>query len=175
MKKYKVVGSSKTEFMGIEMDIMFDDVSIGKQCEVFGTQFTITQPGKILVLSHKDWVLTLQELPPEEIVIPPHTIKDSAELRINYEVDVFLEPKHIRLTPTDRLTDEGVTFECLYKFLLAEWKYIFNLTGVMFPFGYDIDTQVMLFKDSWNYDSIESFVYMREGSYTRLDANGRII
>lgn len=176
MKKYKVVGSSKGEFMGITMNIVFDDISLGKTCEVFGKTFTITQTGMIMILSNKDWVLTLQEIP-EPVVDPwQKVIVQSKDLRINHEVDVFLKPKLIKLSETDRLKkDYGVTLLCLYQFLYNEWKYIGMASGVAFPFEYDPPNKLFIMRDEWNFDSLNSISLFREGSFSRYNSDGRCI
>ena len=176
MTKYKIVGSSKDEFLGIEMNIVFDDIEIGKVCEVFGTQFTITQTGAILILSNKDWVLTLQEVP--QVVTDPWTkvIRKPSDLRINHEVDVFLKTKLIKLSETDRLkSDYGVTFLALYKFLQNEWRYIQSASGVAFPFEYDAENKLFIMRDEWNFDSLDSISLTREGSFSRYNSSGRCI
>lgn len=176
MQKYKVVGSTKTEFMGIEMNIVFDDITIGKVCDVFGETFTITQTGAVLILSNKDWVLSLQEIP--QVKTDPWTkiIRTPQDLRINHEVDVFIKPKLIKLSETDRLkSDYGVTLLALYKFLKSEWKYIKASTGVAFPFDYDAENKLFIMRDEWNFDSLESISLFREGTFSRYNSAGRCI
>ena len=175
MKKYRVIGSSDPAFMNIEMNIVFDDISMGKTCEVFGTLFTITQTGKVVVLSSPTWVLSLQLIPVKnEEKSWGHRISDPKELRVNHEVDVFLGNKTIRLTITDRLQDAGITFECLFKFLRNEWKYIEQLSGVAFPFEYDKELKLFTMRDEWNFEEgSERLVF--DGSFSRWDAEGRCI
>jgi len=176
MKKYKVVGSSQGQFLGIEMNIVFDDITMGKSVEVFGKTFTITQTGKIIILSNKDWVLTLQEVPTP--IIDPWTkvITNPSDLRINHEVDVFLKTKLIKLSDTDRLKkDHGVTLLCLFQFLQNEWKYIGAASGIAFPFEYDPANKIFIMRDEWNFDSLNSISLFREGSFTRYNSSGRCI
>jgi len=174
LKRYKVVGTSKPEFMDIDLNVVFDDISIGKKCEVFGYTFTITQTGTVLVLANPDWVLTLQELP-EEIVQDSwgHIVIDHTELRINHEVDLFFaDIKEVKISSTDRI-ENGVTFKCLFDFLVNEWKYISHLTDIPFPFEYDRKFNLLVLQDEWNI--VGDFILLREGSFTRYNADGRCI
>lgn len=176
MKKYKVVGSSRPEFMNIEMSLVFDDISIGKQCEVFGTRFTITQPGKILVLSNEDWVLTLQELEAPKPITWTTTIDNHRDLRVNFEIDLFFDRKAIRLNRTERLSDKnGVTVRCVYLWLRNEWKYIGPTINKPFPFRWDEENLLMSLLDEWNFDGLETISLLREGSFSRYSADGRCI
>ena len=177
MKKYKVIGSSDPAFMNIEMNFVFDDISMGKTCEVFNNTFTITQTGKIIVLSSEKWVLTLLDITPEVLEDKWNkTITNPKDLRINHEIDIFVEKKLIKINTTDRLTHTNrTTYECLYKFLKNEWKYIHSMTGVSFPFEYDHALKLFTMRDEWNFDSGNSFKHMTEGSYSRYAADGRCI
>ncbi len=177
MKRYRVVGSSKSEFMDIEMNITFDDISIGKTCEVFGYRFTITQTGMVLVLANPDWVLTVQEVNIPVTIVWEKCIIDPVDLRINHEVDVFLKDKLIRLTETDRLkVDHGMTYGALFHFLKKEWQFIGHSTiGVAFPFDYDPNYKLFTMRDEWNFDSTDAVFLLRDGSFSRYSSDGRCI
>ena len=176
MKKYRVVGSSKPEFMNIEMNIVFDDVTIGKPCEVFGHQFVITQNGKVIILSSETWVMSLLEIEIPKKAEWQYKLTNHKDLRINHEVDIFVEKKVIKLSETERLRgDNGVTFLCLFNFLRCEWKYIERLSGVAFPFDYDQEYDLFIMRDEWNFDSLSTIKLLREGSFSRYNSSGRCI
>ena len=173
MKRYKVVGSSKSEFMDIDVNVVFDDTSMGKQCEVFGHMFTITQTGMIMILSHPDWVLTLQELDPEPVEEYRGMITNYEHLRINHEIDLYFGQKEIKITRTDRLDDEGVTFKCLHEFLQSEWRFLSSMVKGPFPFAYKDEWKLFILDDSWNI--VGDVDLLREGSFSRYNAEGRCI
>jgi len=176
MKKYRVVGSTKEEFLNIEMKIVFDDDRIGTNCSLFGTEFVITQTGKAMILSSKDWVLSLLELPELNVDLWQKTLVDPKDLRFNLEIDIFIEKKTIRIQTTDRLKEEhGVTLECIYKCLKNEWKFISSLSNTPFPFEYKLDDLLFIMRDSWNFDSLKSISLTREGSFSRYNSEGRCI
>ena len=176
MKKYKIVGSSDQAFMNIEMNIVFDDISIGKNCEVFGKVFTITQTGKCIVLANSDWVLTLLEIDnPDNEIKWGHRISDSNDLRINHEVDIFIRDKIIKISKTDRLGESGVTFRALFEFLQKEWRYIGELINSNFPFEYDSELKLFTMREEWNFDSNESSSLVKDGSFSRYNSDGRCI
>jgi len=60
--KYTIVDSTKKEFEGISFTFEPECDIIGSVVNVLGSDFTITQNGKIFVLASKDWNLTLLEL-----------------------------------------------------------------------------------------------------------------
>ena len=175
--KYKIVSSTNLAFVNVELFLTFDNPFIGQSCEVFGEQFTITQTGVITVIANKDWVLTLQELPPE---IKERQwgglITQSKDLRVNFEIDIFLKDKHIRVSKTDRLTDEGgVTMKAIAHFLIKEWPRVESVSGVSCPFVWDDKFKVLFMHDSWNFENLASIILTREGSYTRYNKEGRAI
>lgn len=174
MKKYKVVGSSDPTFMNIEMNIVFDDISIGKGCEVFNHQFTITQTGKCVILSSETWVLTLLEIEEKAESKWGHLLTNPEDLRINHEIDIYIKDKIIQLTKTDRLTDNGVTYRCVYEFLKNEWKYVSQMVDVSFPFEYQDDPKLFTLRNEWNFGG-ESQLLLRQGSHSRYNSEGKCI
>lgn len=161
--------------MDMDMNILFEDINIGKECEVFGSKFTITQTGRVLILSNPDWVLTLLELePPVEEGLWGHMIVDPSDLRVNHEIDIFLQDKkQVRITSTDRIEENGVTFKCIFKFLKLEWGFISQLVDTKFPFEYNEEFDLLVFNDEW--DLIGDIDLLREGSFSRYDSTGRCI
>jgi hypothetical protein len=173
MKRYKIVGTSKPEFMGIDISLVFDDISIGKSCEVFGYTFTITQTGMVLILSNSDWVLTLQELPPTNEDLWTETITDIKDLRINHEVDLFFKPKELMLTSTERIENHGVTHQCLFEFLKNEWQFVSHLTDIPFPFDFNYEFDLLMLNDEWKI--VGDITLLRKGSFSRYASDGRCI
>jgi len=176
-QKYKVVSSSKPEFNNIELFFVFDDPQPGKVVEVFGHRFTITQTGKLTVLSSESWVLTLQEItPPEDTPYGRGPIINWRDLRINFEVDVFPSTKKIRLQETDRLTlEHGVIMQALALFLIHNWGQIESAYGIPCPVEWNADYNVMYLRDNWNLDGLSSVQLTRSGSFTRYNEDGRVI
>ncbi len=172
MKKYKVISSSRPEFTNIEMNIVFDDIYIGKNCEVLGTMFKITQTGQCIVLANEDWVLTLFELPEEKIEKWTETITDPRDLRINHEIDLFFKPKELKIIKTERIK-HGLTYECLYRFLKNEWKFISHLVDTPIPFDYNEEFRLFILNDEWNL--IGDTVLIKNGSFSRYNKEGRCI
>lgn len=177
--KYRIVSSTKPEFMNIELFLTFDNPYPGKGCSVFGHDFTITQAGeKLIVIVSEDWVITLEVLAPEKPVkVWGPMIEDPNDLRINFEVDVFLgDKKKIRINETDRLTQAGgVKMEALAKFLMREWPRIESVSGIACPVGWDDEYQVMYLRDCWNLDGLTSVALTRHGSFTRYNESGRVV
>ena len=62
MSTHKIVSSTKKEFENIEFTFEPECVTIGTVVNVLGSDFKITQNGKIFVLVSKEWNLTLLEL-----------------------------------------------------------------------------------------------------------------
>ncbi len=62
MSTHRIIDSTKKEFEGIEFTFEPECVTIGTTVNVLGSDFKITQNGKIYVLVSKDWNLTLLEL-----------------------------------------------------------------------------------------------------------------
>jgi len=174
-EKFKVVTSTKPEFTGIEMHLVMDDPKPGDGCEVFNQQFVITQTGKLTVLSSEKWVMTLEKLddPKPEF---EGRITNWKDLRINFEVDLFLDRKHIRLSETDRLNkDNGVTYKALAEFLIREWPRVRSVSGVPCPVSWDDANRIMYLYDNWNFEDLASISLARCGSFTRYNESGRII
>jgi len=174
--KYKVVSSTKKEFSNIELYLTFEDPQPGQGCEVFGHKFTITQTGKLTVLSSDNWVLTLQLLEEPRAKEWGDLITDPDDLRFNFEVDVFLEKKTVRVQETDRLTmDGGVSMKALALFLINNWRHIQAATDVLCPFEWHDDDNLLYMFDSWNLDGLESVMLTRNGSFTRYNESGRCV
>lgn len=176
-KKYKIISSTNPAFLNIELYLTFDNPYVGQSCEVFGKKFTITQTGVITILSSEGWVLTLQEMPPDVTERQwGGLITNPNDLRINFEVDIFLKKKLIRLSQTDRLTEAGgVTMKAVAQFLINEWPRVESVSNISCPFMWDDEYKVLFMHDSWNFENIASISLTRQGSYTRYDENGRVI
>jgi len=158
-RKYKVQGSSRQELMGIEINLVLEDDSIGTEIKVLGGTFSITQNGPILVLVNPDWCLTLQDITPEETKVP--------SLVINKNLEIFFETKEI-------LIGIKCTYEELFNVLKSEWNLAGKLMKVSLPFEYNQELKLFTFKDEWNF-SQGSLQLMTAGSYSRIDKSGRNI
>ncbi len=159
-KKFKVMGSSREEFMSIEIDMVIDDESIGASCNVLGGSFTITQNGKILVLADKEWVLTLMD-------ITPVVIKEKPKLVINKNLDIFFKTKEIEV-------QQKCTYLELFNALKKEWLIAGALSNEPFPLEYDEELKLLTFKNSWGFAN-DSMLNMTDGSFSRLSEDGRSI
>ena len=89
-KKFVVmssIGEGKEFMTGIEFDFVIEDDSIGTNANCLGGTFVISQNGKIMVLSSKDWVLTIMEkgVPKEEKV---RTFEVNKDYEIFFEINV---------------------------------------------------------------------------------------
>lgn len=158
-KRYKVMGDTKNTFLSIELDLVIEDDTIGKEINVLGGNFKITQNGPILVLAEPDWVLTLQDITPEEEKVVP-------KLKINDTLEIFFEPKTIEVSI-------DCTYEELYYFLKDEWKLLSTLKNVgEFPFEYSNRLKLFTFKDDWGFAE-GSFKYLLNGSYAQINSQGR--
>ena len=159
-KKYKVMGDTKGTFLSVEFDLVLEDDTIGHDCNVLGGTFTITQNGKILVLTNPDWCLTLMDITPAPKVVVP-------SLAINTTLDIYFETKEIAVRCR-------ATYKELYEFLKNEWVMAGALSASPFPLEYDEDLKLLTFKDEWGFEE-GSFKFMKEGSYSRLNVAGRNI
>ncbi len=159
-KKYKVMGDSKNAFMGIELDLVLTDDSIGADCSVLNGKFKITQNGKILVLAEKEWTLTLMDITP----VPE---KDVPKLVINDTLEIYFETKEIAVKCK-------CTYEELYYALREEWKMAGKLVMEPLPFDYSERLQLFTFKDDWGFEN-GNFSLLTGGSFSRIGLNGRNI
>jgi len=176
MTKYKIVDSTDKKFVNMELAHHFEDAAIGSKHKILDHEFEITQNGKALILSSPTWVLSLLEIPQTVQFKIPN------DLRINHEVDVFLDTKIITIRETDRLTKSaGLTIKRLYDFLRNEWKYIKMLSGVQFPLEYYETINagktypLLILNDSWNIQPLEAISLLRDGSFIRKNAEGKVI
>ncbi len=159
-KKYKVMGDTKDNFLGIEFDLVIENDDIGNVINVLGGTFTITQNGQILVLSEPKWVLTLQDITPVPVLEKP-------KLVINETVEIFFGDKTIEVKI-------DTTYEELFYFLQKEWKLIKNvLTDTILPFDYSERLQLFTFKNDWGFKLGKTFSHMSGGSFAQLNAAGR--
>jgi hypothetical protein len=176
--KYRIVSSTKSEFLNIELYMTLDKPYPGKGCSVFGHDFTITQVGKYVTLASATWVITMEELEPEVFKkVWGAMITDPSDLRINFEIDIFLGThKSIQIHETDRLTQEGgVTMKALAKFLIKQWPQIKSISGIQCPVVWDYKYKVMYLRDNWNLSNLASIALTREGSFIRYDESGRVV
>ncbi len=160
MKKFKVVssvGEGKEFFNNVDFELKFDSEEIGAECFCLGNKFTITQNGKIFVLVNSDWVLTIQDITPEELPEVPSLI-------VNKNIEVYLETKEIEVKVK-------CTYSELYNFLLLEWRNINEVSPIQFPLELRENGNLLL-KDSWN---IKGFDLISEGSFERQNSQLRSI
>ena len=152
-------GSSRAEFMGIEINLVLDNDNIGEEVNVLGGTFKITQNGPILVLTNSDWCLTLQDITPNETKVE--------SLVINKNLEIFFETKEI-------LVGLKCTYKELFKVLKSEWKLAGKLMNISLPFDYDDELKLFTFNNEWNF-APGSLQLMTSGSYSRINASGRNI
>jgi hypothetical protein len=176
--KYKIVSSTEKQYENIEIPLMLE-TELGSECSVLGGTFTVTQSGGgIIILSNKDWVMTLQEIyeAPKEPVVT--FIDDPKYLRINKEVDLFFDTLEIRLNiGHGYLTEEhGLTYASLYKFLMNEWKTIANLfpENKALPMEHEPGTNNYCLINGWNWFA-DYTLLLKDGCWSRKDLMGRHI
>jgi len=168
MAKYKVmssVGEGKEFMNGIEFDYIIDNEAIGTEVKCMGGEFKITQNGKILVLSDKDWVLTVMKQP------EPEEAKETFD--VNKDWDMFFETKTFRINET-KLVREGITYKKFFEAVREEWKAVEKLRVDPFPMKFDYAFKSLVFTHGWSWDG-DDYMYLQEGSWGREDKDGRSI
>ena len=159
MKKYIIKGSSRPEFLDIELPLNIDD-TIGSKCNVLGSEFTVTQNGKILVLVNDIWCLTLMDITPEPVVEKP-------KLEVNKTLEIYFKTKEIEIK-----TD--CTYKELFEAIANEWELIEGLVSEPLPLEYNEDLKLLVFRNEWNITK-GSLKHLTNGSYTRYNKAGRSI
>ncbi len=162
-KKYTVmssVGEGKDFMTGIEFDFVIYDDSIGNKVNCLGGAFTISQNGKIMVLTNKDWVLTIMEkdVPKEEKV---------RTFEVNKDYEIFFKTKTI-------LVRNECTYEELFRSLKEEWRLAGSLIAETLPFEYNKQMKLFTFLNEWNFEG-ESMMLIRDGSFSRKTIAGNNI
>lgn len=160
-KRYKVEGDTKNTFLGIELDLVLDDETIGSDVNVLGGSFKITQNGKILVLAEPDWVLTLMD------VTPPPPEPEKPKLEVNKTFEIYFGTKEIEVKI-------DCTYEELYYALEQEWKMAGALSAEKLPCDYSERLKLFTFFRDWNFAD-GSLKHMKQGSFSRKNMNGRNI
>ena len=179
MERYKIVSSTETQYVDIELPLEFDEVTQQDDFMVLGKWYVVTQlGGGIVILSNKDNVMTLQQQDPPKPTEPEITvIDDPSQLQINREIDIFFETKEIRFNFQGNLTKEhGMTYDALYRFLQKEWVTIAKAYPEysIFPMEHAEGTNNYCFLDSWNW--LEDYtLFLKDGCWSRKDAMGRHI
>lgn len=158
-KRYKVQGDTRNTFIGIELDLVIENDEIGESVEVLGGTFEITQNGKVLVLSSPEWVLTLQDITPSSETEP-------TKLKINETIDIFFDTKEIDVRVE-------CTYEELFYFLQNEWKMAGALAAEPFPFDYSERLKLFTMNNEWNFSKDNGIKYVRKGSFSRNNKDGR--
>ena len=159
MKKYAIKSSSLPGFLDIELPLEIDE-TIGGKCNVLGSEFTITQNGKILVLVNEKWCLTLMDITPEPVVEKP-------KLEVNKTLEIYFKTKEIEIK-----TD--CTYKELFETIENEWNLIEGLVSEPLPLEYNEDLKLLIFRNEWNITD-GSLKYLKSGSYTRYNKAGRSI
>jgi len=159
-KRFQVQGDSKNTFMNIELDLVIEDDSIGATCSVLGGTFKIIQNGIILVLTDKDWCLTLVDITPKIQEIAPKLTANE-----NLLIDTKLKEIDVQCK---------CTYEELYYELESEWKFLQVATGEPIPFDYSERLQLFTFKESWGFKD-NNFDNVSVGSFSRINEQGRNI
>jgi len=171
--KYKVISSigKDKEFMnGIEFEQEFSNEIIGSEVFVLGGKFNISQNGKILVLTNKDWVLTImkEELTSQET---KETLEVLEVLEVNKDYEIFFETKTIQIKNTT-LIQNGITYKDFFEAIEKEWKNIQRLTTFHFPLKFNYDFNQLIFLDGWSWGG-NDFSLLRQGSWGRETTDGR--
>jgi len=169
--KFKVVGDSKNTFMDIEFDMDNKDYNVGDTVSVLGGTFTVQQAGNILVLKEKDkqgidvWMLSIMDITEPEV-----TEEDEQKLKVGDTIDIYFDKKEISVRVK-------CTYEELFYFLQNEWKAISQLpvADKALPFEYTNRLKQFVFKNGWNFDKQYGFMYVNDGSYSRISVDGRSI
>jgi len=170
--KYKVQSDTSNQFTGIEIDYVIEDFTIGRELMFLGENYTLKQNGLILVLGNKDRVITIQELKQKEEPLWSKMLRKE-DLRINHEVEIYFETKEIQLKNSERLGKNGTSFQALFDLLQAEWKMAGVLSSHPFPLEMR-EHNNLLFKDEWAL-AAGSLEFLRKGSFTRVNSDGRTI
>jgi len=169
MAKYKVmssVGEGKEFMTGIEFDYIIDNEELGTEVKCMGGDFKITQNGKILVLSDKDWVLTIMKQPePEDLEVE--------KFEVNKDWDMFFETKTFKLNDTP-INRKKITYEQFFEAVREEWKHVEKLRTDPFPMKYDYGFKQLVFTHGWGWNS-DDFKYLIGGSWGKESADGRSI
>jgi len=159
-KTYRVDGDTKNTFNGITLELVIEDEKIGAKVNVLGGSFVITQNGKILVLSSDEWCLTLFDITPEKK-------EEKPKLKINENLDLFLEVKEIKVSVK-------CTYLELYEKLKEEWSFIQTINGEKCPFRYNDEMKLLTLENRWNLTG-ESIQFLTDGSFDRKSEDGRSI
>lgn len=176
MKKYEIMSSTNNMFpVGMEVPIDLDGLVIGDKVQFLTDMCTVTQDKNIIMINRDrdpeipgDFgaVYTLRVI--EDKIVNPYPRKVSADriddLRINKEIDLFMETKEIMISPTDRITRaHGVTIEALFEFLKREWALVNTVSNVKFPLEMEENNNLVLW-DGWHFAK-GSAMFLIEGSW----------
>jgi hypothetical protein len=169
MAKYKVmssVGEGKEFMNGIEFDYIIDNEELGTEVKCMGGDFTISQNGKILVLTNPDWVLTIMKQPePEE--------ENIETFDVNKDWDIFFETKTFKIHDTP-ITRKQITYADFFEAVREEWKHVEKLRADPFPLKFNYDYNSLVFTHGWGWEG-DDFKYLIEGSWGQEDKDGRSI
>jgi len=160
MKKYKIISSTKQEFEGIEIPLDDKGYSVASNVSMFGNTFVVAQNGSIVVLTSKDWCITLQDITPVPVVEGPKLI-------VNDTLEIYLETKEIEVKCK-------ATYRELYDVLIKEWGFINTLDSEPFPCEYDKGLKLLIFNNDWKLTDA-SVLNMLDGSYSCKNKDGRYV
>jgi len=160
MKKYKIINSTKQEFDGIEIPLDDSEYSVASNVFMFGNAFVVIQNGSIIVLTRKDWCITLQDITPKSVVEEPKLI-------VNDTLEIYLETKEIEVKCK-------ATYKELYDVLIKEWGFINTLDSEPFPCEYDKGLKLLTLNNDWKLTDT-SILNMLDGSYSCKSKAGRYV
>jgi hypothetical protein len=175
MSLYKIISTTEKQFNGVIMPID-DSVKQGDDINVLGMILNVTQcGGGIITLANKTTAIVFQRQ--EEQESKPECVKDPSKLKINREVDLFFETKEIRLNIRNNLTEDlGLTYDCLYRFLLKEWETISKAFPeyAPLPMEHEPNTNNYCLINGWNWFK-DYTLLLKEGCWSRKNIQGRHI
>lgn len=170
MAKFKVmssVGEGKEFMNGVEFEQTLNE-NVGTEVSVMGGHFKVLQNGKILVLSNKDWVLTIMKQ--DE---PGPEIDESEKIEANRDFEIYFKTKTFKINRTP-LVGRGVSYQDFYEAVEKEWKMVHNLVSEEFPLKFNFDFDQLIFTNGWGWEN-DDFSLLRAGSWGTETEDGRSV
>jgi len=154
--RYTISSDTSNILVGVELDYVIDDFTVGREVTFMGEKYTLQQGGSVLVLANHDRVLTLVLV--EEKVPEPSLV-------VNETLEISLKDKTITVGCK-------TTYKKLYDAVVNEWKFIQAMSGTACPATYDDNLELLTLSDAWD---IHGFDNISGGGFTRVNSEGRSI